>query len=158
LTGKEDFAINATMPEKYQIQVTPGHTIIDGRINLSEGDKTLEQLRKDFYQKWDNNLVTAFPLLQEGESQEQVLEKSEVYQRPHAEIYTVSVHPTHPDVSQRLRHVAFMHEAKLAGFQIETVVAIDTSRPWYRRLLRQEPRRTEVTFVLIAPPRQAPKQ
>jgi len=145
------------MLEKYHIEGETGSRLIDGRIDLTQGNKTLEQLRQDFYEKWDNNFVTAFPLLQEGESQEQLLEKREIYQRAHTEIYSLSSYSTGKDIRAAQRHIIFMREAKLAGFQIEATVAIDTSKPWYRRILRREPRRTEVTYVLIAPPRPAPK-
>lgn len=82
------------MTEEYNIIGSVENWTVDGRIDLREGNKTLEELRHEFYKNWDNDQVTAFPLLQPGESQEQLLEKREIYQRPHAEIYTVRDHPT----------------------------------------------------------------
>ncbi len=150
------------MSEEYDIVSFNGTRIIDGWIELAKGNKTLEQLQGEFRRKWGRYLLTAFPLLREGESQEQLLERGELYQRPHVELYTVA--STYQDVRPKISaeanisHITFMEDAKLAGFRIEAVTSIDMSAPLYRRILRREPRRTEHTFVLITPPRQAPQK
>ncbi len=149
------------MSEEYDIVSFNGAKLIDNWIELAEGNKTLEQQQGEFRRKWGRYLLTAFPLLREGESQEQLLERGELYQRPHVEFYTVA--STFQDLikseeNTNIRHITFMKDAKLAGFQIETVTSIDTSAAWYRRILRREPRQTEYTFVLITPPRQTPQK
>jgi len=150
------------MPEKYHIEDLSNLKLVDDRIQLREGEKTPEQLRQQFYEKWEDSYVNAFPLLQEGESQAQLLEKHELYQRPHAEIYSVTVEAPRINrewngITTDTSHIGFMIDAKTAGFRIENVIAVDTSPPWFRRVLRRMPRETTVTFVLIAPPRQVPK-
>src|SRR5436309_61706 len=127
------------MSERYHIIDMLGSLKVDRWVFLSrdEKNKTPAQLRAEFRDKWRDNLITAFPLLQEGETQQQLIEKGELYQRSHAEFYTVTFDPTNHN--ENSTHTGFLREAKLAGLQIETAVAIDTSKPWYRRILRREP-------------------
>src|SRR5436305_2276140 len=82
----------AQKPE-YHVKEMLGSFKVDGRIFLDARDnqKTPEQLREEFHQKWRIHLFHAFPILQEGETQKQVLESGELYQRPHTEIYFLRV-------------------------------------------------------------------
>jgi hypothetical protein len=142
---------------KYRVEDVGGGVLVDKRIFLREkwNGKTPEQLRQEFYQSWEDQLVGVFPLTNEGETSLQLLERRELYERPHAEIYSLHVKTGR---TFDTTHVKFMEEAKLAGLHIETVVAMDTSSPWYRRILRREPQITTFTFVLIAPPHSAPQK
>jgi hypothetical protein len=137
--------------EQYRIDDMLGSLTIDKWVFLGndEKEKTREQFREEFKKKWGDNLVTAFPIPQEGETMQELVEKRELYQRSHVELYCVQFNP-HGD-SERV--MQFTGDAKCAGLQIEAAIPIDTSKPWYRRILRREPREISVNFVIIAPPR-----
>src|SRR2546423_5835586 len=95
LTSKRRYCINTTMTEKrHDIEDILTHTLFDTRVSIEKSGKTLEQMRQEFFEKWKYDLVDVHPLVREGESQKQLVEKGEVYQRPHAEIYDVEVNPT----------------------------------------------------------------
>lgn len=143
------------MPEQYEIRNMLGSLTIDNWVFLSrdEKEKTREEFREEFKKKWRPHLVSASPLLQDGETMQELVEKGELYQRPHVELYAVRINPNNWHENKVL---GFMGDAKQAGLHIESAVPIDTSEPWYRRILRQQPREITVNFVVIAPPQSAP--